>query len=1512
MANSRYVYEYGGRRYVIEAPTGATAADLQAIIGGSASKSSPAISDIDEEIKRKRERLERNRKLLSQEPTGIQGAVEDVLNFLGSKSGRQESLAQLESQTAAEIAKLQNKSAYIQRTGQAPRGLTTFEKALEVAKGLPRAAVLGLSDIAGQLGGAGETGEEASRYVAGLGEKAVSALGLSPDELAQYDPSLVRPTQFSEGVGSTLPLVAAQFAGRAALPLQVALSSGMGGAQQRRAIDEYEARTGKKVSALDRALAQAGGSVVGLTEMLPIPGLVEARGARAFQRVGRSAVEEGGQEAGSQALQNLVSKLTYNPEQEIGEGVLENAILGGAVGAGIRGGTEVVTRGREAAPQPKPERLINVRTEESPETGKYQTVVDIDGDQRIYDEPYHPDMIAEPLRSEPDRRTVVNINGEQAVFENGQIVPRETQEAEPVTEPVAEPAQQIEEPTVAAAPIGEQEAAPVTPRPFPTATPETADLEAAPAGYEPERAAPSEDAVRTPLNVVLPKEKFKEKVSRKMNDSLQRVAQFEQAVGEARGARVPFSESARDAMARYFGKASERIDEIDRDFQNPITKKLVEYNIPQQRLDEYLVAKSAPFRNPMIARINPEMPDAGSGMTTAEAQEVIRKAEEDGIVDQLEDLAGDTQALAKATREGMVRDQLITREQADNWEKTQPFYVPLKGISAGGDMAVSEEDTPHIDYNPAGFRARYKESMSPKGRGEENLPLSPLAYTFYDAKAAAIRGEKNLASNKFLELVEKNPSNVAQVFTKENPDTEMVPDPKTGVLRRQAVNMQGKPDKYFMVKKQGVPHYIKINDPLLMRALTNASAKDFEKLISYLNVAKVPQATRLMSNLSTTYNPVWAGLNYMKDSQSAIHNILAEQDRVDGRLAGKEIAQDVWKDLTSWDNFKKIVRITFDKEATTEDEREMFSLFQQAKEDGALTGWVMNEPVEQKIKDIQDAIDRAQAKGPKKLWYETKEGTAEVLQALQDFNSVFENITRFAVYKNALKAGLTREEAASMSREVTVDFNKRGELGPLISSLYSFANASIQGNARLMRSLRGSTASGGRTRAQKLALGLVGIGALQSVLGRAMSDDDKDGKSFYDKIPQYIKDRFIVIPHPWDGGETYSKLPLPYGISIFHNIGANVADFATGHASPTDLAARTLSSFANNFSPISVSFDSPLGFFNSFAPTPIKPVTSALINEDTFGNTIYNKPFREGEAVSNVPRFSTPEVYKEAVKIINEGTGGQGAVKSKIGLDIPAEVIPYLMEQYTGGSGRFISDMAGLTKNVAKWDLSKVSPNDIPYYNLIHSEVTSKAGLSDYYDRTTKIGPIERQLKNSTGAEKIKLLRSYPVETNSAVLSAKNATANRIKELNATLKKAQNAPASDARDKRIDLIDRQKTEAINRFNRIYNRIEEKQKSLGRFKDGGLVRPGNIDIHKRPIVHNPDGSISTVRSITVGFDDGVYVLPTVVGDKVVSDQEAIQHFRDSGEHLGVFKTEKQAIDYAKRLHLEQQKEYVKGP
>lgn len=88
-----------------------------------------------------------------------------------------------------------------------------------------------------------------------------------------------------------------------------------------------------------------------------------------------------------------------------------------------------------------------------------------------------------------------------------------------------------------------------------------------------------------------------------------------------------------------------------------------------------------------------------------------------------------------------------------------------------------------------------------------------------------------------------------------------------------------------------------------------------------------------------------------------------------------------------------------------------------------------------------------------------------------------------------------------------------------------------------------------------------------------------------------------------------------------------------------------------------------------------------------------------------------------------------------------------------------------------------------------------------------------------------------------------------------------------------------------------------------------IRQGNIDLQNRPVVRNPDGSYSTVRSMSFGTDEGEVLVPTVADDgRNLTEDEAINEYYRTGRHLGIFRTPDEATSYAQRLHQQQEQTY----
>lgn len=81
----------------------------------------------------------------------------------------------------------------------------------------------------------------------------------------------------------------------------------------------------------------------------------------------------------------------------------------------------------------------------------------------------------------------------------------------------------------------------------------------------------------------------------------------------------------------------------------------------------------------------------------------------------------------------------------------------------------------------------------------------------------------------------------------------------------------------------------------------------------------------------------------------------------------------------------------------------------------------------------------------------------------------------------------------------------------------------------------------------------------------------------------------------------------------------------------------------------------------------------------------------------------------------------------------------------------------------------------------------------------------------------------------------------------------------------------------------------------------MPKPGNINLYDRPKVPNPEGGTSTVYSESFGFDDKTVLLPRADEGRIVSSDEAVEKYRKTGKHLGIYDDKEDADWAAEELH-----------
>lgn len=80
----------------------------------------------------------------------------------------------------------------------------------------------------------------------------------------------------------------------------------------------------------------------------------------------------------------------------------------------------------------------------------------------------------------------------------------------------------------------------------------------------------------------------------------------------------------------------------------------------------------------------------------------------------------------------------------------------------------------------------------------------------------------------------------------------------------------------------------------------------------------------------------------------------------------------------------------------------------------------------------------------------------------------------------------------------------------------------------------------------------------------------------------------------------------------------------------------------------------------------------------------------------------------------------------------------------------------------------------------------------------------------------------------------------------------------------------------------------------------VVEP-TLSHDNRPVIFNEDGSYSTEKNIVTEIDGVSYILPTIINGEEKTEDEAVQHFLETGEHFGGYESDAKALKAEKEMH-----------
>lgn len=632
-------------------------------------------------------------------------------------------------------------------------------------------------------------------------------------------------------------------------------------------------------------------------------------------------------------------------------------------------------------------------------------------------------------------------------------------------------------------------------------------------------------------------------------------------------------------------------------------------------VSEYLIARHAPERNAALG-------EKAAGITTTDAKAKIAELEASPEGAKIKALADKAQELNNKTLDILKESGVISDDLYATLREKYKNHVPLQRVMDETDDFAGAISGRGYDVKGTGIK---------KAVGSERKVADVLSNIVSNYEQAVIRAEKNVVDQATLAFVRKNQDILGDLFTIRRPKA-IGKDFEGKPLMEQTQDPQ-----VLQLYENGKRVWIDIKDPQLAIALRGVGR---EKLGTLLNA--VGSFTRLYSGLATRFNPEFAFPNKLRDLQETAIYLASQKG-----MGFKGAAGAVTKDPAS---IKDVLAGIRGKDTPGA------KLYREMKEQGGTTGGMGLSTRKQVEVDLEKIQRIAQSK--------TKKVANSLIEYVDAWNTIFEDSTRLSVYKQALSQGLSKQRAAALAKEASINFNRMGKGGPVINALWMFANASIQGSVKMIRALKNPKV----------------LGATFAAVGTAVAAvsewNDQVDPEWRDKVTKYDRLNGLTVVIPTEDGEKfrYVTIPVSWGVKPIKVMADYAYDSISGAQdfNAKDFTGDTVTSMIEAYNPVGGT-----DLVSALVPTILDVPVELNRNRSWSGVKI--KPDSDPNAPADIRYFDSLEETKTGQAAISLSE----LLKDKADIAVSPADIKYAFDQYVGGAGRTVSKTANLITGLA-------------------------------------------------------------------------------------------------------------------------------------------------------------------------------------------------------------------------------------